>query len=36
MIHGSRRFLFGSSLQPSEFGKLAVVMWTSMLVIRKG
>ena len=30
-IHGARRFLFGSSLQPSELGKLAVVLWTSML-----
>ena len=35
-IHGSRRFLRGSSLQPSELGKLAVVIWTAMLVIRKG
>ncbi|HEX2779003.1 MAG TPA: putative peptidoglycan glycosyltransferase FtsW [Gemmatimonadaceae bacterium] len=35
-IHGSRRFLRGSSLQPSELAKLAVVVWTSMLVIRKG
>ena len=26
-IHGSRRFLFGASFQPSEFGKLAVVVW---------
>ena len=35
-IHGARRFLFGSSLQPSELGKLAVVLWTSMLVVKKG
>lgn len=35
-IHGSRRYLLGSSLQPSELGKLAVVIWTSMLVIKKG
>jgi len=35
-IHGARRFLFGSSLQPSELGKLAVVIWTSMLVVKKG
>jgi len=35
-IHGARRFLFGSSLQPSEMGKLAVVLWTSMLVVKKG
>jgi len=32
---GSRRFLRGS-VQPSEFAKLAVVMWTSMLLIKKG
>ena len=35
-VHGARRFLFGSSLQPSELGKLAVVLWTSMLVVKKG
>jgi cell division protein FtsW len=35
-IHGARRFLFGSSVQPSELGKLAVVLWTSMLVVKKG
>jgi cell division protein FtsW len=35
-IHGSRRYLFGASLQPSELAKLAVVLWTSMLVIKKG
>ncbi|HEX9565954.1 MAG TPA: putative peptidoglycan glycosyltransferase FtsW [Gemmatimonadaceae bacterium] len=35
-LHGSRRFLLGASLQPSELGKLAVVMWTAMLVVRKG
>lgn len=35
-IHGSRRFLLGSSFQPSELAKLAVVMWTAMLVIKKG
>jgi cell division protein FtsW len=35
-VHGSRRFIFGTSLQPSEFGKLAVVMWTSMLLVKKG
>src|SRR6266480_4771879 len=35
-VHGSRRYLFGSSLQPSELAKLAVVVWTSMLVIKKG
>ena len=35
-VNGSRRFLFGSSFQPSEFGKLAVVIWTSMLIVKKG
>jgi cell division protein FtsW len=35
-IHGSRRYLFGASLQPSELAKLAVIVWTSMLVIKKG
>jgi len=35
-IHGSRRYLFGASIQPSELSKLAVVLWTSMLVVKKG
>jgi cell division protein FtsW len=35
-IHGSRRFLLGGSFQPSEFGKLAVVVWCSMLIVKKG
>lgn len=35
-IHGSRRFLFGASFQPSEFAKLAVVVWCAMLVVKKG
>jgi cell division protein FtsW len=35
-IRGSRRFLIGSSLQPSELGKIAVIVWTAMLVVRKG
>jgi cell division protein FtsW len=35
-IHGSRRFLVGGSFQPTEFGKLAVVVWVSMLVVKKG
>src|SRR4026207_2176762 len=34
--HGSRRFLVGASLQPSELGKIAVIVWTSMLVVKKG
>lgn len=33
---GSRRFILGASLQPSELGKLAVVIWTAMLVVKKG
>jgi cell division protein FtsW len=35
-INGSRRFLLGGSIQPSEFGKLAVIVWTSMLLVKKG
>lgn len=35
-INGSKRFLFASSFQPSEIGKFAVVIWTAMLVIKKG
>src|SRR5688572_31890200 len=35
-VRGSRRFLVGSSLQPSELGKIAVIVWTSMLVMKKG
>ncbi len=35
-IRGSRRFLVGSSLQPSELGKIAVIVWTSMLIVKKG
>ena len=35
-LHGSRRFLFGGSFQPSELAKLAVVVWVSMLVVKKG
>ncbi len=35
-INGSRRFLLGGSLQPSEFGKLALVIWTAMLIVKKG
>lgn len=35
-INGSRRFLLGGSIQPSEFAKLAVVIWTAMLIVKKG
>lgn len=35
-VNGSRRFLFGRSVQPSEIGKLAVVVWTAMLLVKKG
>jgi cell division protein FtsW len=35
-VNGSKRFLIGTSLQPSEFGKLGVVVWTSMLIVKKG
>jgi cell division protein FtsW len=35
-VRGSRRFMLGSSLQPSELGKIAVIVWTSMLVVKKG
>lgn len=35
-INGSRRFLLGGSVQPSEFAKLAVVIWTAMLIVKKG
>lgn len=35
-VNGSKRFLFDRSLQPSEIGKFAVVVWTAMLVVKKG
>lgn len=35
-INGSKRFLFRTSFQPSELGKLAVIVWTAMLVTKKG
>jgi cell division protein FtsW len=35
-LNGSKRFLFGSSFQPSELGKLGVIVWVSMLVVKKG
>ncbi|MEP6780303.1 MAG: putative peptidoglycan glycosyltransferase FtsW [Gemmatimonadaceae bacterium] len=36
VVGGSRRFLRGGSVQPSEFAKLAVVIWTAMLLVKKG
>lgn len=33
---GSKRFLLDRSFQPSELGKFAVVVWTAMLVVKKG
>ena len=35
-ILGARRYLLGGSMQPSEFAKLAVIVWTAMLVVKKG
>lgn len=35
-INGSKRFLYSTSFQPSELGKFAVVIWTAMLVAKKG
>lgn len=35
-VNGSRRFILGAALQPSELGKLAVVVWTAMLLVKKG
>ena len=35
-VNGSKRFLFGTSFQPSEIGKFAVVVWSAMLVVKKG
>jgi cell division protein FtsW len=36
VIGGSRRFLLGGSIQPSEFAKLSLVIWTAMLIVKKG
>lgn len=33
---GSKRFLFSRGVQPSEFAKISVVIWTAMLVEKKG
>jgi cell division protein FtsW len=35
-INGSRRALFGGSIQPSELAKFAVLVWTPMLLVKKG
>jgi cell division protein FtsW len=35
-VNGSRRFVIGTSIQPTELGKLAVVAWTAMLIVKKG
>ena len=36
-INGSRRWLvLGFTMQPSELAKLAVVVWTAMLLVKKG
>lgn len=35
-MNGSRRYLFGGSIQPSEVAKFAVIVWTSMLLVKKG
>ncbi|HEX7939714.1 MAG TPA: putative peptidoglycan glycosyltransferase FtsW [Gemmatimonadaceae bacterium] len=35
-FNGSKRFLYKTSVQPSELGKFVVVVWTSMLVVKKG
>ncbi len=33
---GSRRFFRNGSIQPSEFAKFAVLVWTPMLMVKKG
>jgi cell division protein FtsW len=33
-VHGSRRWLFATSFQPSELAKLAVIAWTAMMTLK--
>lgn len=35
-LYGSRRYLFNGSIQPSELAKFAVLVWTPMLIVKKG
>ncbi len=35
-VNGSKRFLFSHAVQPSEFAKFAVIVWTGMLAAKKG
>jgi len=35
-VNGSSRHLFGGSLQPSELAKFAILVWTPMLLAKKG
>lgn len=35
-MYGSRRYLFKGSIQPSELAKFAVLIWTPMLLVKKG
>ncbi len=35
-LDGSRRYLFKGSIQPSELAKFAILIWTPMLLVKKG
>ena len=35
-VNGSKRFLMSTAVQPSEFAKIAVILWTAMLAAKKG